>query len=219
MYGLRHPSQILADPWEKDTFNKFVKKKVIDYWEQKLRDESKQLKSLTYFKPEFMSLSSPHPLFTLAGNSPYKVTMATIQACLLSGRYRFDSLTKHWSSKVTGYCYLSPLCRDQLDDVVHMLKNCSPLQPTRQKMIDFTLSYSKRLPHEVSFFLQNNCIPSNEKFCQLLMDCSVIPEVIVFKQNFGPDILAHLFNITRTWIYVLHRERTALRLAQKPLND
>ena len=107
LYSLPHPFSILQSPPPKEVFKQLVKKKVISYWEVRLREESCLLSSLTYFRPDYMSLCKPHPLWRTAGSSPAKVTKATVQALLLSGRYRTEGLMKHWSSNKSGFCLLS----------------------------------------------------------------------------------------------------------------
>ena len=62
-----------------------------------LREEASVLSS-SFFNPSFMSLQRSHPIWLTAGHSPFKVAMATIQAKMLSGRYRCGYLTRHWSS-------------------------------------------------------------------------------------------------------------------------
>ena len=88
-YHLPDPLHLLEDPLPKAPFKLLVKKQVLNYWEEALRSEAEDPRytSLSYFKPRFMSLSSPHPLWTTAGSSPAIVSMATIQAQMISGRY------------------------------------------------------------------------------------------------------------------------------------
>ena len=69
MYQLPHPLEILSSPLLKDTYQKQMKKQVLNYWEIKLRQDSSTLSSLKHFKPQFMSLSNPHPLLLTAGAS------------------------------------------------------------------------------------------------------------------------------------------------------
>ena len=45
------------------------------------------------------------------------------------------------------------------------------------------------------------------EFCQFLLDCSVLEPVIDAKELYGDEVITHLFNITRTWVYTLHKER------------
>ena len=84
-----------------------IKKKILDYWEKKLRSDALNLPSLKYFHPHYYSLSSPHPLWTTAGSSPYEVKKAVVQARMLSGRYRTEMLRRHWSENKEGHCLFS----------------------------------------------------------------------------------------------------------------
>ena len=81
-----------------------------NYWEKVLWAEASPLDSLEYFHPSFMSLHKPHPIWSTAGSSPSKVAMATIQAQMLSGRYRTQLLCSHWTPGSNKCCQLSPSC-------------------------------------------------------------------------------------------------------------
>ena len=204
-YSLPHPAQLLADPPSKDVYKKLVRKKVIDYWEQKLRHEASHLKSLEFFKPEFMSLAKPHPIWSTTGPSPTKVVMASVQALLISGRYRTESLASHWTPNSNGICKLSNTC-NVTEDVKHFLQFCSALDVTRDKLNVFTQSYCNSHP-EVSLIVKKYCTPESHLFTQFLNDCSTIPEVIEAVQRNEQNFLTHIYNITRIWCYTLHRER------------
>ena len=69
-YTLSHPLDLLQNPLPKSAFKILVKKKVVDYWETVLRQEVDPRKSLSYFKPCYMSITTSHPLFKTAGSSP-----------------------------------------------------------------------------------------------------------------------------------------------------
>ena len=71
IYSLPHPLQILSNPPTKEHFRKAIKSRIVDFWETKLRNRASSLPSLTYFKPCFMSLTKPHPIWTTAGSNPY----------------------------------------------------------------------------------------------------------------------------------------------------
>ena len=164
---------------------------------------------LTYFKPNFMSLSSPHPACTTAGSSTSRVSMASIQVRMLSGRYRSESLCRHWSSNKGGFCLISPACAEVMEDVPHILAFCPGLAPTRGKLVRFTSDYCSHFP-PISDIVSTLCIPTNPNFIQFLLDCSVLPQVILATQVYGSDILTHLFHVTRTWVYTLHKSRLKL---------
>ena len=155
-----------------------------------------------------MSLSTPHPLWKTAGQSPAKVSMATIQAQMLSGRYRTEMLCSHWSNR-DGTCLLSPLCNQEKEDLRHILISCTALTATREKLTRYTLSFSQQYPLTAPLLLKF-CAPSSPQFCQFLLDCSVIPSVILETQQHGMEVLHDLFNVTRTWCYTLHKERMKL---------
>ena len=212
-YNLPHPLILLTRPLSKEALKSLIRKKVVDYWEIELRHEASNLKSLSFFKPQYMSLCKPHPVWSTAGNCPRKVSKATIQALMISGRYRTDDLVSRWSSKVTGYCTLSSQCSGNLqrEDIRHILQHCVALSDTRDMMLHFThLSLSQYIP-DVQHILQEFCDPSCDQFCDFLLDCSSIPAVITASQNNGPYILQSLFDVTRNWVYALHRQRLKLR--------
>ena len=109
-YGLPHPIELLQTNQSKEQVRNLMKKAVLSYWEQKLRDEAEPLLSLEYFKPQFMSLTSPHPILTTAGSNSYQTAMSTVQALMLSGRYRTELLCSKWSPQSSGSC-LTPTCK------------------------------------------------------------------------------------------------------------
>ena len=62
-YSLPHPLILLTSPPSKFRYKAMVKSRVTEYWESYLRAEASGLLSLKYFKPEYMSLVKPHPLW------------------------------------------------------------------------------------------------------------------------------------------------------------
>ena len=66
-YILPHPLLLLRYPPSKEDFKYRVKTNITDFWQTKLRQHSKELedKCLKYLKPNFMSLSKPHPLYAI----------------------------------------------------------------------------------------------------------------------------------------------------------
>ena len=109
----QHPLDLLQNPpSSKDKFKTMVKKKVLTYWELELHHDSDVLRSLHFFQSRFMFLTKPHPLWSSSGSSQYRVSMATIQAQMLTGRYRVGALTRHWIKGYKGNCRLSKECLD-----------------------------------------------------------------------------------------------------------
>ena len=162
-----------------------------------------------------MSLTTPHPIFCTAGQSPYAVSMATVQAVMLSGRYPCDSLLRHWSMKISGICMLSSSCSDSgiSDDLQHILQDCPALQTTRVKLSDFTKCYmvDNDLPSNLKDIINYSFEPTYPQFTSFLIDCSSFPYVISAAQSLGSDVLFHLFTLSRIWNFTLHKERLKLR--------
>ena len=211
MYSLPHPLTLLEASPTKASFKKLAKSRVLDFWETKLRADAKVLSSLLYFKPSFMSLNSPHPLWLTAGTNPYEVNKATIQARMLSGRYRCEVLCRHWSSNKAGLC-LIPGCEypRTCEDLPHILLTCKSLITIRTKMrLFFTNFISTR--HAISNIVSGFLNSEDPHFqTHFLLDCSTLPEVISCHQIYGDKVFQELFYITRTWCYALHRERLRL---------
>ena len=202
-YQLPHPLSILDNPPKKEVFMRMVQAKVVDYWEVKLRGEASLLSSLVNFKPEFMSLTKPHLIWTTAGSNPYEVSKAIQQARFLSGRYRTENLSKHWSRNKQGYC-LSPTCNEQKETVEHILIECQAYLECKKKL--YSLWLSSKNPAVYHLILE---ALSSEKdyLLQFLLDCSVLPTVITASQSYGDGIFSELFYLTRTWCFSVHRER------------
>ena len=105
MYQLQHPLTTLANPPTKASYNKQIKSKIFDYWEADLRSKALDLTSAPFFKPEFMSLRLPHPIWLAAGSNPFECRKAVIAARMLSDRYPTKVLQRHWSQNKLGYCF------------------------------------------------------------------------------------------------------------------
>ena len=209
LYTLPHPIDLLCLPPTKPKFKILVKKKIISHWEVILRSEAASLSSLTYFHPEFMSLTRPHHLWVTAGSSPPKICMASVQANLLSGRYRTEALARHWSQNKMGVCMVSSECSNSgtVEDIQHFLQVCPAFVGVRNSMASYTIEVTNKLDDYLKMQIRTLCSPSNENFCQFLLDCSTLPIVISLTQSYGSHILSVLFEISRTWIFSLHRER------------
>ena len=106
---------------------------------------------------------------------------------------------------------------DLTEDLVHILKVCGSLAPTRQKLQNFTKKYCKQIKSpEIVNIIQEFTSLNHEYFCQFILDCSVLPPVIRAGQELGVDFVHHhLFKITRTWCYCLHRDRLKLKNEEK----
>ena len=125
---------------------------------------------------------------------------------MLSGRYRTQHLCSYWSLHTSEFCQLAPSCKHTPEDICHILSNCDALSSTRNNLLSFANNYSSNyLP--LKAIVTTFCHPSHPQFCQFLLDCSILPEVIQSTQLHGQELLKHLFYITQTFCYALHKSR------------
>ena len=208
MYELPHPLDFLSLKLSKEDFKSLIMKRIISFWETQLRVEASSLSSLRYFHPEYMSLKSPHPLWLTAESSPAKVRKASVQPLMLSGRYRTEALVRHWSmSNRAGNCLLSHECSTEKEDIEHILMRCPALKETRDYLTNYTNNFVKTLDLPVASIILNLCHSSSPYFCQFLLDCSTIPSIITLTQSYGSSCLSPMFEVSRNWVYALHRDR------------
>ena len=215
LYNLPDPLLVLQSPPSKYSWKKECKAKVMLFWEDKLRLDAKSLPSLSYFKPEYMSLSTVHPLWSLA-ESAYEVRKAATVACMLSGRYVTDYRSRHWEkSNPSGYCQLCMMTGfpQTPGTLTHLLIGCPALSDVRLKMISLWRDYILDKP--TLFPLVNHHTvysdQSGEELHMLfLLDPSSCPTVILSVQNHGQGILSDLMYLTRTWCHSHHSKRRNL---------
>ena len=160
-YLLPHPITFLQNPPSKTSFKELVKSAVIDFWEKKHRGQALFLrgKSLKYFNPDFMCLTSSHPIFSTCGSSPYEVSKAVVQARFLSGRARVESLTKYWDmSNKDGGCLLCQLTNPLPGAIEHLLLagGCPALVDARLSMMSMIKAYM--VPESTCYLSLKNCL-------------------------------------------------------------
>ena len=135
-YSLPHPLQLLDCPLPRASFKKLISSRILDVWQQKLRKDASGLKSLVYFKPEYMSLTKTHPIWTTCGSNPFEVNKAVTQARMLSGRFRTQELCKYFSPKTSGLCLICPPELQTNEDIEHILVFCKGLSETRAQVME-----------------------------------------------------------------------------------
>ena len=213
-YLLPHPITFLNNPPSKFTFKNLVKSSVIDFWEHKLRGEAMFLrdKSLRYFMPEFMSLSSTHPIFSTCGSSPYEVSKAVFQARALSGRARVESLTKHWDmSNRAGICLLCRSVKQVSGTIEHLLLSggCPALAEARLSMISLFQAYLVPRPYLLPVF-EELFGKDDHMTMQFLLDCSVLAPVIKLSQESEFPVIQEIFYLTRSYVFKVFVTRRRL---------
>ena len=210
-YSLPDPLMILSNPPTKSSFKRSSKAKIVDFWESKLRADASHLDSLIFFKPQFYSLSKPHPIWTSAGNNPYEVEKACCQARMLSGRFRTCWLSRHWSGDSTGFCSL-PTCRlnPTPGTLTHILSECEDLAPARQRVFSLWAQYLRDKPFLLPIIRKYTTTGDATQYMQFMLDCTVLPDVITLKQQEGRLVYDSLLYLTRTLCFSVDKARNKL---------
>ena len=214
-YDLPDPLLTLQTPPGKETWKRMCKAKILSWWEQRLRGEAALLSSLPYFRPSHMSLSSPHPMWSMA-ETPFEVGKACTVASMLSGRYVTDHRARHWSNiNPSGYCQLCTITRRPATPgtLEHMLLACPVLADTRKKAASHWKQKLSEYPSLLPIIKHHTLAPGQagvELTMQLLLDPSTCPMVITAVQASGIGVLSHLLHMTRTWCHSHHLKRRKL---------
>ena len=163
-------------------------------------------RSLPNELPELLSLTRPHPVWWTAGSNPYEVSKAIVQCRMLSGRYRTQKLSSHWSEYGDSSCP-SPFCTQVVESLEHILLHCPSYAlaraniQTKVELIQHTA---------VASLVTASLSRPPEYLLQFLLDASVLQETRSLVQLHGENTLFIIFNITRTWCYSVHRDRLKL---------
>ena len=139
---------LLSRRLSKYPYKKLVKSQILDFWEEDHRKDSTRLTSMSFFKLNFYLLSSPHPIFHHTGSFPHHVSMVTLQAWMISGRYSSDYLCRHRTlDNKHGHCTLPTWLGNCVKwDLEHMLVYSPAVDTTRQNMASFTNNYATSFP-------------------------------------------------------------------------
>ena len=207
-YSLPSPLFLLANPPPKSSYKSLVKKRVVDFWQHKYRSDAQEMDSLKYFKPQYMSLLQPHPLWSTCLDNPYEVNKSIAVAKMMSGRYRSDWHCRHWSlTNKEGHCLLCP-GEHIPGNIEHLLVSCRALTTKRNLLFNFWNKHTEESPHLKNLFTTMKA-SSTSDFIQFVIDPSAIPIVIsgCQEQLFS---LKEVFHLTRTFCYGIHRRRLQL---------
>ena len=154
-----------------------------------------------------MSLHQPHHLLLAAGQNSYEVSKARIQLKFLCSQYPCGERSRHWTpDNPRGLC-TNQACYTEgmVETLEHVLLNCQAYSDTRLKLETVSLKLSDPISHRL--VITHLYLSPSSVQMQLLLDCSVIPDVISARQKYGQIIFDNLFYLGRTWCFSIHRER------------
>ena len=205
MYGLDHPLCYLEMPPNKLQFRNQVKTLVTNYWHFQLTEECKGLKSLKYFRPELYSLTKPHYMWSTTSGKPYETSKVTIQARMLSGRFRSEMFCRHFSSSNReGYCTANT-CTKILGTLEHILVTCPSLNLIRERMYSMCLENTIMFP-SLHQLLRDVLASSEEMKTQFFLEPLAFQCVLQDSESIGPQYIQTVSYITRTFVFRIFRE-------------
>jgi hypothetical protein len=209
-YGLPDPLYVLANPPRKGEWSAAARLRVLDYWNQKLRAHAESLPSLSLLRAGHMSLARPSAIWTSCGSDQYEVRKATVQARMLSGRYRTCWLRRHWSGDTSGVCRVPGCTGDSPGTLLHLATGQCPglaaaTSAAARHWAEFLLLHPEILPLILELL---HAEPG--EFLAFLLDPSTHPAVVVLSQQQGNGVVDKLCFLSRSWLYRLHRERFKL---------
>ena len=184
-YRLQDPLQTLMSPPLKSKYKSVVKSAVRGFWHAELSSKALSLPSLCYLRPAFLPLGPrPHPLWWTCQSSPSAVRAATVQAKMLSGRYRSCWLRRHWTQE-SGACRL-PGCGISPGDVAHIVSGeCHSLKQVLAQVLsniwDILSPYPPLLPPVIAALNSDK-----ESFTTFILDPSTDQHVISLAQTPDP---------------------------------
>ena len=102
-----------------------------------------------------------------------------------------------------GFCN-SVTCTKDVETVEHILIHCRAYSECKRNLYSLWLSTTS--PVVLKLVLE--ALTSETCYLlQFILDCSVLPSVIVATQRHGFAVLKELFHFTRTWCFTVHRQR------------
>ena len=138
-------------------------------------------------------------------------TIVLCQARMLSGRFRTCWLSRHWSGKSDGFCSL-PNCQENPTPgtLLHILTECVDLSPSRQRVFSMWHEFLRDKPHLFPIIKKYTVESIPDQLLQLILDCTVLPEVIALRQLLGSEVHDALLYLTRTLCFSKHKSRNKL---------
>ena len=207
-YCLSHPHYLLTNTMPKNVFKRKVKSAVIKYWEDTLRHEAASLDSLHLFVPTNCNLQQPHPLWTTAGSNSFECHKSIVLAKMISGRFRTEYLSRHWTSNKEGYCQLET-CSEEVGNLEHLLISCPGLEQVRSRMREMILSRT-RLLFPLKVFIARIFESPPAIQMQFLLEPLAFNLISHFCELYGQTVLVLVYYCVRTYVYYVFRQKQIL---------
>ena len=157
----------------------------------------------------FSDLTSCHFPLPIQSGHLQEIRKATVQARMLSGRYRTCWLRRHWSGDPTGNCRV-PGCSGVPGTLQHLATGeCPGLGNAYIRATALWNSFLRENPLLFPITSQYS-LADPADFLSFLVDPITLPPVIALSQTHGSEINNKLCYMTRTWLFYMHKERLKL---------
>ena len=94
--------------------------------------------------------------------------------------------------------------------IEHFLTECSALKDVREQN-ETILHSSSNISDQSKTIIKQYLTSSTDATVQLLLDCSVLPEVIISLQKGNKCVIEEIFRFTRNWCYSMHQKRMQMK--------
>ena len=206
-YNLSDPLQVLSEPPTKAQWKSSCTRLVLSFWGEKLRTDASALPSLSHLRYSHMSLTTPSNLLTSCLRDGEEVRKLTVQARMLSGRYRTCWLRRHWSGDTSGFCRVPGCTGDTPGTLLHLATGqCPGLADSTANAVAYWTKFLQSSPH-LAPILTMYADGDADTFLAFLLDPSIQAPVLKLAGLLGNSVVNELCHLTRTWLYQHHRAR------------
>ena len=91
-----------------------------------------------------------------------------------------------------------------------VLTECVDLSPSRQRVFSMWHEFLRDKPHLFPIIKKYTVESTPDQLLQLILDCTVLPEVIALSQLLGSEVHDALLYLTRTLCFSIHKSRNKL---------
>ena len=127
---------------------------------------------------------------------------------MMSGRFRTEYLSRHWTSNKLGNCLLAS-CHGAVGNLEHMLITCPGLSTVRSRMWEMIFSRMGKLLPLKNFAFQIY-LSSPEVQLQFFMEPLACTDVNDMCNLYVQTIINIVYYCVRTYVYYIHREKQIL---------
>ena len=130
-YQLPPALQLMENTPKTAAWKRTTKTTITSFWEDKLKMQARQMKSLQHLNLDMCSVTAGHPVWQ-TGTDPRQVPMASVRAQILTGRYPLTG-EKCSGKRQAESC---PYCgEEEPESIQHFVLHCGLHSSTRKKYI------------------------------------------------------------------------------------